>query len=95
MVFVIFHSTADHVSTLLFIFYGIDIATMTPLQQKLIKILVEMLKRYNHQYITKEPCRNSSLSRHVFVCEILEGNPYKYAVVSDGETCLSPIVSLI
>ena len=49
---------------------------MTPLQQKLIKVLAEILKRNNHQGITKEPCRTSSLSGHVFACEILEGNPY-------------------
>lgn len=49
---------------------------MTPLQQKLIRILAEILKRYNDQCITKKPCRTLFLSGDAFMRGILEGNPH-------------------
>lgn len=53
---------------------GIYVANMTTLQQRLTILLALLLiKRHKDQAISREPCRTSTLSGHVFVHDILNG----------------------
>ena len=47
---------------------------MTPRRRRLIAFLTLLLLKKRGMYISKEPCRTSILSSHVFVQSILEGN---------------------
>lgn len=75
---------------------GIYVANMTTLQQRLTILLALLLiKRHKDQAISREPCRTSTLSGHVFVRDILNGPSKINTVVSDGEACFPPTVSFV